>query len=264
MTQAATLAFQINRTMAVDPSAAPSVDMGTWHLLISGCQASVGSAAYGIDIGWPEGDVSAAQFSCLQQMGFQFLIQEAYTESRGFWQPAVSNAKNAMAAGFSQIEYYHFFNQSQDPSTQIATTIKGLQANNLTVARLWVDIEGSWPGSPQFNQQFLSAAISAIRSFGVLPGIYCGREWPQIFGANFTAFSDVPLWTALFDNIPSQRFYWDNPWGGWQAPTIKQFSADGSSSQLAPSHCNVTIDWDFLPYSEQAHFPVKSIYPIKT
>jgi hypothetical protein len=31
------------------------VDLGTWHLLVSGCNSSLATAVWGFDIGWPEG-----------------------------------------------------------------------------------------------------------------------------------------------------------------------------------------------------------------
>lgn len=59
--------------------------------------------------------------------------------------------------------------------------------------------------------------------------VYCGREWPDIFGSNFTAFSDVPLIYAHYDNVPS--FYDFNPYGGWDKPSGKQFW-DGAQGEV--------------------------------
>jgi peptidoglycan hydrolase-like protein with peptidoglycan-binding domain len=242
--------FQRNRTVQVDGV----VGLDTWQLLVAGCNSSVGHEQYGVDIGWPEGAVALSDFQCLRSMGFRFAIFEAYTESHGFWRDAVANAANARAAGFELVEFYHFFNRSSPAAAQINVTIASLRAANVSVARLWFDIEGSaWKASSaaeqQANQQFVLDAKAAADANNIAVGIYAGRQWTQAFGASFAPWGtgdNVPLWYAHYDNIPNARDYYGQPYGAWKAPSIKQFAADGAAG-MPSTHCSTTIDWNWRP-----------------
>jgi len=93
---------------------------------------------------------------------------------------------------------------------------------------LWLDIEGSWPHDIPSNVEFLKGLADAITGHGLRGdhwvrysvditegGIYCGREWPKIFG-NFSGLSDWPLWYAHYDLIPSFVDWFGQPYGGWK------------------------------------------------
>jgi hypothetical protein len=58
------------------------VGENTWNLLVSGCNSSLATQLYGLDIGWPEGVVDATVFQCLYASGFRFVILECFTECR--------------------------------------------------------------------------------------------------------------------------------------------------------------------------------------
>eukprot|EP00013_Stygamoeba_regulata_P000367 CAMPEP_0177640140 /NCGR_PEP_ID=MMETSP0447-20121125/6387_1 /TAXON_ID=0 /ORGANISM="Stygamoeba regulata, Strain BSH-02190019" /LENGTH=331 /DNA_ID=CAMNT_0019142197 /DNA_START=150 /DNA_END=1148 /DNA_ORIENTATION=+ len=234
----ATQFFQRSRGAEVDGVVGPN----TWNLLVSGCNSSLTTQLYGLDIGWPEGLVDASAFSCLYASGFRFLILECFTESHGFWQDAVTNAKNARSAGFSRIGMYHFFNRTLDPYQQVNDTIWNLRENHVQFDRLWFDIEGTWPSDTASNTQFLERAQQAVADNQVPGGIYCGRQWPQYFGP-YAGAKEWPLWYAHYDSIPSFRDWYGEPYGGWTAPTIKQYDADGSSTR----HCGIEIDSDWTP-----------------
>jgi hypothetical protein len=113
---------------------------------------------------------------------------------------------------------------------------------SLSCCSLWFDIEGTWPTDTTSNAQFLQRAQQALSDNGVPGGIYCGREWPQYFGS-YTGAKELPLWYAHYDSIPSFRDWYGTPYGGWSAPNIKQYDADGSSTR----HCGIEIDSDWTP-----------------
>ena len=93
------------------------------------------------------------------------------------------------------------------------------------------------------RRRFSSAPLSSTRPCAMLGvvgesgmallAVYCGPEWPSIFGSSFTAFSDLPLIYAHYDNVPS--FYDFTPYGGWEKPAGKQFW-DGADGEVSAPH----------------------------
>lgn len=120
----------------------------------------------------------------------------------------------------------------------------------MNLGKIWFDIE-EWPsGSATIIQQnvvFLEAAAKAVTDNGWEGGIYCGREWPSLFG-NYTGLSNWPLWYnppepryAHYDNVPSFIDWPGTPYGGWTFPTFKQYWDGGAAV------CDTNLDQDWGP-----------------
>jgi len=233
--------FQTNRglndTGVVDPN--------TWHTLVSDCNSSLSTTVYGFDIGWPEGLPSAEQLSCIKEVGFAFGVFQVYTEGRQLWMDGINNVLTALKVGLPYVNAYHFPLRSQDPNEQVLNVTKALKAANATVPRIWIDIEGpTWNSYTKAqNVAFMETIVKTYEGEGYKVGLYCGREYPNIFGA-YTGFSNLPVWYAHYDLVPSFVDWWGQPYGGWNAPSIKQFYDHSMSFE---QKCNLNIDWDWSP-----------------
>lgn len=131
-TKAALAAFQSSRSIPLTGL----VDSLTWHLLVTGCNSSK-TNYWGFDVGWPQGSLSQSQFSCLLNQGYSFMTQEVHLETGNIWPDAVPNIQNALAAGFTNVWAYHFFNMTEDPYDQVTLSIQTLvQVNAFSLSRL--------------------------------------------------------------------------------------------------------------------------------
>lgn len=78
---------------------------------------------------------------------------------------------------------------------------------------------------------------------GVSHSVYCGREWPTIFGDNFTAFSGSPLIYAHYDLTPS---FSDTAgrvmYGGWAEASGKQFWDGQGGEKMCGTGAVTTLD----------------------
>lgn len=96
------------------------LDAQLWHLLSSGCNASATSAAFWIDVGWPQGSLSVATLACLRAR-FGFVTFECWRETSFWFAPCAQNVANAHAAGFARNEVgvYMFPVRAADPASQV-------------------------------------------------------------------------------------------------------------------------------------------------
>lgn len=65
------------------------------------------------------------------------MTQEVHLETGNIWPDAVPNIQNALAAGFTNVWAYHFFNMTEDPYDQVTLSIQTLvQVNAFSLSRL--------------------------------------------------------------------------------------------------------------------------------
>jgi hypothetical protein len=97
--------------------------------------------------------------------------------------------------------------------------------------------------SQEENCLFMDALKSELLAQGRRYFVYAGSQWPVYFGDNYSAYADVPLIYAHYDNIPS--FYDSDyaPYGGWARASGKQFF-DGLAPEVL---CDLPLDWDVSP-----------------
>ena len=219
----------------------------TLQLLVTRCNAT---GMFWFDAGWPQGSMSLETLSCLRQQGpFHFATFECWVEvgPGTFWSECVGNIARAWAAGFDAVGVYMFAQRYSDPSVQVRQLLANLTENNVTFNSIMLDIEGTkWSQySHAENRAFLLALRSALEMANIRVTIYAGREWPDFFGENFTAFSDLPLIYAHYDNVPS--FYDFVPYGGWILPAGKQFW-DGGGGEAICGTGDLDWDWSERPF----------------
>ena len=246
-TAVALAAFQASRGASVTSGAL--VDAQTMHLLATGCNATLDTQAFWLDIGWPQGPLSVAALTCVREKGFRFLTQEVWLEESSWFATGAANIANAWAAGFESVGAYVFPVRAHDPAQEAAQILGNLSAAKVRYDNIMIDIEGNdWGGYSQAeNRDFISALRAGLEAGGAKLVVYCGLEWPQFFGANFTAFSDLPIVYAHYDNVPSYEDAVDHPYGGWAAPSGKQFW-DGAQGETICGLGAVDWDWSAKPF----------------
>ena len=236
--------FQVARGATV--TTGQEVDDQSWHLLTTQCNISM-PGHFWFDAGWPQGNVSQATLECLLGSHFEYAIFECWRESDGgsFWTECVENIANAWAAGFKYVDVYMYPERSRDPAQQAIELLANLTMNGVKYRSIMLDLEGTkWDEYDQLdNQQFILSLRTVFNQASIPISVYCGSSWNSYFGEDFTAFQDVPLIYAHYDNVPSYYDYDYAPYGGWVSPAGKQFW-DAQGEEVL---CGLPLDWDYSP-----------------
>lgn len=241
--------FQIARKDTSSNQNGQVATAATFHLLGTGCNSG---GHFWFDAGWPQGILSTETLSCLREQGkFDFVTFECWVEASPtgeFWSECKDNINNAYKAGFTNVGIYMFAQRyNTDTTSQVRQLLGNLSGTNFT--NIMLDIEGDkWSQyTHEENQQFILGLKSAFNEMGHDNlVVYCGSEWPDFFGANFTAFSKYPVVYAHYDDIPSFVDFWPS-YGGWNAPAGKQFW-DGSSGEVICGTGAIDWDWSAKPF----------------
>lgn len=197
--------------------------------------------------GWPQGSISTETFQCLKANHFEYAVIECWREKDGgtFWTECVDNVANARAAGYNSVDVYGYFERYRDPAAQANELLNNLTFYDVQYNAIMIDVEGDkWNEFSQEDNQNFMLSLRGVFDNKQIPLImYASSVWNTYFGTNFTAFSDLPLVYAHYDNIPS--FYdWDYaPYGGWEKASGKQFY-DGIEPEVL---CGLPLDWDWSP-----------------
>lgn len=118
-----------------------------------------------------------------------------------------------------------YFERYRDPAAQATELLNNLTLYEVQYTAIMLDVEGDkWTEfSAEENQAFMLSLRAVFDAANVPLIMYASNKWESYFGTDFTAFHDLPLIYAHYDNIPS--FYdWDfAPYGGWLQAAGKQF-----------------------------------------
>lgn len=153
--------------------------------------------------------------------------------------PSYNNAKSA---GYKDFDVYFFpctgsGNKCKPYATQIDELIKAIDANKMSIRRIWVDIETDKVCNPfnygaKGNQDEAKKVVDAVRATKRDFGIYTSpTQWETIFGSHdFVLAKDVPLWFAKFDNVETLDL--QTPFGGWTKADAKQYTDKSASKKF--------------------------------
>ncbi len=160
----------------------------------------------------------------------------------------VESLARAHAVGFDFVDTYLFPCRSMNATDQVRQLVANLSGS--FYGTLWLDIEENpWPNcgwdkfSYESNCAYIAELVSAVRAHNRTVGIYASHyEWKTLLGNDTycSNFTDVPLWYAHFDKVPSFDDYAKLPFGGWTKPLMKQY-IDLTRNKV----CGLTIDQDF-------------------
>ena len=221
-----------------------SVDDQTWHLLTTQCNISM-PGYYWFDAGWPQGAMSLSTLQCLREADFVYTTMECWREKDNgtFVEDCVGNIANAWAAGFDTVDVYMYPNRFSDPTYQAQTLLSELATRGVQYGAVMLDVEGDnwYEFTIEANQEFMLALRKVFDDAGVQMVMYASSNWVGYFGESFTAFKDLPLVYAHYDNVPSFYDYDYQPYGGWEKASGKQFW-DGVDDEIL---CGIPLDWDW-------------------
>lgn len=187
----------------------------------------LGGGVLGADTSAP---MTVARWTTLRQARpFQFAIIECYKPKAGALAHAKASVEAAWTAGLAAVDVYHFPSPARavPPDVQIAASLAVL--GGAPFGRMWFDVEPypyTWSTNIQQNRELLGDLINAARRAGREVGIYTTGHrgvWDRLMG-HTTAFSRFPLWNYRWDGRADVSNF--QPFGGWQAPTIKQYAGN--------------------------------------
>lgn len=181
------------------------------------------AGVYGVDFST---SFSVSVLQCLRGKGYVFSIPRGY-QSINRVDPAMkSNVNNSYAAGFKNVDVYHFpCPKCGNPHGQFMTLWNSFSSGMKSIGMVWLDIEGTQYWSTQANNRaFYQGLLAAARSVGAKIGVYSSAsQWGPIMGASYNG-GGFPLWYAHYDNWPSFGDF--KSFGGWSTPSIKQYQGD--------------------------------------
>jgi len=201
--------------------------------------AAYDSQVYGIDIST---GVSTSQFQCLVADNLTFTIVRGWLSLGRPDTNVVPTVAAAWAGGMSHVDVYMFPCQScGNAAGQAESFINYLETNGVKFGTAWLDIEGPglyWSSDQAANADFIADLISTIKAKGRTVAIYTSKsQWIPIVG-DWTGGSGLDLWYADYDGVPNFDDF--TPFGGWNAPNMKQFTDEGSK-------CGASYDINWYP-----------------
>ncbi len=145
---------------------------------------------------------------------------------------------------YRKVGVYMWPQRALPPLPQAVALLSNLRQADALFDSVMLDIEGdNWLNySVASNQAFVLGLVSVFADANVPVAVYSGWQFEDIFGANFTALSHLPLIYPHYDNTPSYVDISDNLYGGWAAPAGKQFFDGAASEQVCGSGA---LDWDW-------------------
>ena len=193
------------------------------------------------------------QLSCLKNTaGMSFGVVRAHHSAGGVDTNAAGMIQALRSHGFQSAMAYLFpcttFAAGHGPADQVRKTVQYLTQNNAVPDRIWFDLEWNpdaacdWSATNKsYNCEFVSGLVQAAAQENVPFGVYSGHTFWSEYLSECTAASLLPLWYAAYDGRKSFQGW--TPYGGWTAPSIKQYN-----DKLEPSQCGFSsLDVDFAP-----------------
>jgi len=201
---------------------------GTWH-------------GKGVDL---SDACSASGFACLINSGYQYSVIRAWRSS-GTWDPqCATNIDNAINAGMNPVDVYMFPRPKGASGVSQAQQLwSHLQSTSFN-GTIWFDVEQESPywSTQGANQKFFNDVVNTLQNSGATVGIYTSKsQWTEVMGSSFQGGANLPLWYSHYDNNPSFSDFAKSAignYGGWTAPTIKQYQGDQSACG-----CNTDFNW---------------------
>uniref|UniRef100_A0A7E4V596 Lysozyme n=1 Tax=Panagrellus redivivus TaxID=6233 RepID=A0A7E4V596_PANRE len=125
-----------------------------------------------------------------------------------------------------------------------------MKNSGINVRKVWLQVTGpiNWSNNVATNINFISGFIARAKTYGITVGIYTSwYDWQQITGATTQFSNSDGLWYwSAFGQGPDAEgvasFDDFRPFGGWTAPSVKQFA-------LNEALCGLTLNRDIYPLS---------------
>lgn len=139
--------------------------------------------------------------------------------------------------GGMTVDLYVYLYWDESISEQVQEAVD-LTVEFPEIGRIWIDLEESPAG--RSSDTLIGLTEEALDTVGSFPvGIYTGKGFWFDAMDNRDVFSDLPLWYARYDDVPSLDTYvpgGSHAFGGWQAAMGKQFD------DHSPATCGRAVD----------------------
>ncbi|EYC00597.1 hypothetical protein Y032_0114g430 [Ancylostoma ceylanicum] len=209
------------------------------------------SFAYALDLSVP---VSTSTFQCIRQSYYNVAFVRGYSPAgQGQFDPyACTNIQNANAAGLgTEVYMTPQPKSSKSGAQQFDEMYGGLRNSNINVRSVWIQVTSpiNWYASSTTNINILNSILSRASQYGLSIGIYTNvYDWNQITGG--ASINNAMLWYwnvygAGPTNESPANFNDFRSFGGWTAPSVKQFGQ-------VESVCGVTVNRDIYTVSGAA------------
>ena len=225
------------------------------RVVAASAAAAAASAAmlYGVDISTP---VSASAAACMKaQHGVDFAISRAwYSDGAGFDDAAAESGASFKAAGVRFDVYMFPCSFGLDAASQVAELMGNLSSRQLQFGAIWFDVETNpdpkcaWRTNKTENCAYMRELVKAAEETNAIWGVYSSIHMWSLYmedspnACSVASSAGLPLWYPHYERPPNPTFSDFVPFGGWKAPTIKQYD-DGSSG----AYCGVGVDNNVAP-----------------
>ncbi len=203
------------------------------------------AAVFAVDISLWSGEVTDSEVRCWWDQGVRHVVA-------GTQNPRITRQQLDMAkAGGMTVDLYVYLYWNQNMAAQVGEAL-ALAAEYPEVGRLWLDVEES-PGGLGASalKQKVGEAVEACGEFPC--GIYTGKGFWQSSMGGTTQFAHVPLWYAWYDLNPSMSTWATQKFGGWAAPTAKQWQET--------YFCGIDVDKNTMLVDAEAPPPPAEVPP---
>lgn len=157
---------------------------------------------------------------CLKSAGIQGVIIGCQILSQ-----SIMMADKAKVAALAALGTYAFLWDVETPAIRTQKAITGAQY--IGCKYVWLDCEdgATMPGTVTQRIADVSAAVEAVRTAGLIPGIYTSPSFWQEKMGNTSLFSALPLWLANWGlNNGQQQPITTVNFGGWTKVSVHQFA----------------------------------------
>src|SRR5690348_1562586 len=175
------------------------------------------AAEFATDVSVWETPLAQSQMDCFWDSGVRHVVV-------GTQDALVARQQLAMAVARGMtVDAYVYIYWDTDVAQQVEAAFAMVQG--FPIGRMWLDIEQS-PGSLGANTLIprIQAGLDDCNTHAPVGcGIYTGPGWWKSYLANTSAFTQTPLWYALYNKKRSLSDWSTEQFGGWAAPVAKQF-----------------------------------------
>ena len=227
-------------------SAASAVAVGSSAVAAAG-------GSFGVDV---SETVTASQAKCMSaSYNITFGIARAwYSDGAGFDHASVESVASFRAANMSADVYMFPCSFGLDAASQVTQLLANLSSHGVEFGRIWFDVETNpdpkcaWKSDKKSNCDFMGQLVAAAQKttaqWGVYSSIHMWTTWMEDASApnSCAVAAELLLWYPHYQSPPDPSFDDFVPFGGWTAPTIKQYY-DGINGPM----CGVGVDNNWRP-----------------
>ncbi|MBK7581749.1 MAG: hypothetical protein IPI67_16260 [Myxococcales bacterium] len=220
-------------------------------------------AVFAVDVSFWETPLSQSEMDCYWDSGVRHVVVGTQVDyiTREQLEMAVSRGMT--------VDAYVYLYWDMDITAQVKQAFA--RVSGFPIGRMWLDVEQD-PGGRGANTLIAAVqqAVAVCQAQGTAEcGIYTGPGYWRTHMNDTTAFSDLMLWWAHYDNKTSLSTWAADQFGGWKKPVAKQFATkplcgvggtDWNTMQVTATP-SVVVDRTPAPDTGQAPVAPAGLWP---